>query len=148
MIAVDTNILVYAHRRDHQWHERAAACVAELAESGVRWTIPWPCAHEFFAVVTRPGIFKPPSTGAQAFAQIDTWFAAPAFEPFGESAIHLDTLKRLAQGSKLVGGAIHDARIAAICIDHRVSELWSADRDFSRIPGLKTRNPMVAAWRS
>jgi predicted nucleic acid-binding protein len=38
---------------------------------------------------------------------------------------------------------IHDARIAAICIQYGVSELWTADRDFSRFAGLKTRNPLI-----
>ena len=147
MIAVDTNILVYAHRRDHEWHDGAAACIAGLAEHRARWTIPWPCVHEFFAVVTRVGIFNPPSTATQAFGQIDAWFAAPAFEPIGESTAHLETLKRLTGSAKLKGGAIHDARIAAICMDHRVTELWSADRDFSRFPALKTRNPLVTGRR-
>jgi len=32
MIAVDTNILVYAHRRDSEWHEPAFRCLASLAE--------------------------------------------------------------------------------------------------------------------
>lgn len=37
----------------------------------------------------------------------------------------------------------HDARIAAICIQYGVSELWTANRDFSRFAGLKTRNPLI-----
>ncbi len=38
---------------------------------------------------------------------------------------------------------IHDARIAAICIQNSVAALWTADRDFSRFASLKTRNPLV-----
>jgi toxin-antitoxin system PIN domain toxin len=147
VIAVDTNILVYAHRRDHEWHEPAKTRIAGLAQDRARWCVPWPCIHEFFAVVTRPGIFNPPSTGTQAFAQIEAWREAPAFELIGESAVHLATLARLVGSAKLKGGAIHDARIAAICLDHRASELWTADRDFSRFPALKTRNPLLAAQR-
>ena len=41
------------------------------------------------------------------------------------------------------GAAIHDARIAAICLDHGVDELWTCDRDFSRFPDLRTRNPLI-----
>jgi predicted nucleic acid-binding protein len=40
---------------------------------------------------------------------------------------------------------VHDARIAALCLQHGVRELWSADRDFNRFPALRTRNPLVAA---
>jgi predicted nucleic acid-binding protein len=42
------------------------------------------------------------------------------------------------------GGAIQDARIVATCLDHNVRKLCSADRDFSKFPGLRVRNPLVA----
>jgi predicted nucleic acid-binding protein len=37
---------------------------------------------------------------------------------------------------------VHDARIAALCLSHGVYELWSGDRDFSRFPALRVRNPL------
>jgi uncharacterized protein len=46
-------------------------------------------------------------------------------------------------GSRVVGPQIHDARVAAICEHHGVRELWTADRDFGRFPGLRVRNPLV-----
>ena len=52
MIAVDTNILVYAHRKDATPHAQAAAAVTKLAEGKTAWAIPWPCVHEFLAIVT------------------------------------------------------------------------------------------------
>ena len=55
MIAVDTNILVYAHRRDSEWHEKAYRLIQSLAEGSAPWAIPWPCLHEFLAVVTHRG---------------------------------------------------------------------------------------------
>jgi predicted nucleic acid-binding protein len=42
-----------------------------------------------------------------------------------------------------VGGRVHDARIAAICLEHKVRELWSADRDFGRFSELKVINPLI-----
>ena len=59
MIAVDTNILVYAHRADSEWHDRAALRLRELAEGRAPWAIPWPCIHEFLAIVTHPRIDNP-----------------------------------------------------------------------------------------
>ena len=73
MIAVDTNILVYAHRRDSQWHAAAYSCIAKLAESGALWGVPWPCIHEFLAVVTHPSIYHPPTTAAKAIEQVEIW---------------------------------------------------------------------------
>lgn len=145
VIAVDTNILIYAHRQDHEWNEAACACVRTLAEGKLAWAIPWPCVHEFYSVVTRPNVFNPPSTAAQAISQLAAWFESPSLRLLGESAHHFTTLKRLATGAKVVGAAIHDARIAAICMDHGVAGLWTADRDFSRFPALKVSNPMAGA---
>lgn len=77
MIAVDTNILAYAHRRDHEWQDSAAACNAELTQDGGRRSILRPSVHKFFSVDTLPGDFDLPSTCVQAHAQVDAWFATP-----------------------------------------------------------------------
>ena len=61
MIAVDTNILVYSVREDSPWHTAALAAVRSLAEGDPAWAIPWPCIHEFLAVVTHPRIYRPPT---------------------------------------------------------------------------------------
>ena len=61
----------------------------------------------------------------------------------GESTGYLNRLSALIKRGQVVGGMIHDARITAICIHHGVSVLWTADRDFSRYPLLKTKNPLI-----
>ena len=66
MIAVDTNLLVYAHRQDSSWNERANQIVRELAEGREAWAIPWPCLHEYLAIVTHPRIFDPPTPLARS----------------------------------------------------------------------------------
>ena len=48
VIALDTNLLVYAHRRDSVWHAKSHATIRELAEGRAPWAIPWPCLHEFW----------------------------------------------------------------------------------------------------
>ena len=58
MIAVDTNLLVYAHRKESRVHEAAFAIVRALAEGSQGWAIPWPCCYEFLSVVTNPRIWK------------------------------------------------------------------------------------------
>ena len=70
MIAVDTNILVYAHRRDSRWHDRARDAVTGLAEGNRSWAILWPCVHEFLAIATHPRIYDPPSTPDEALRQL------------------------------------------------------------------------------
>ena len=145
MIAVDTNILVYAHRRDSQWHERAADCVRELAEGGSTWAIPWPCIHEFLAIVTHERIYSPPSPLGKAVEQVQAWLESPSLVMLAEGTGYLATLTRLLVAAQVRGPRVHDARIAALCIYSNVRELLSADRDFGRFGSLKTRNPLVPA---
>ena len=144
MIAVDTNILVYSHRIESQWHNTAKPCVAVLAMGRARWAIPWPCIHEFLGIVTHPRIYTVPTPMALALEQAQAWSQSPSVSIIGETGVHLETLSAVVGAAKLVGPKIHDAKIAAICLQHGVSELWTADRDFSRFPALKTRNPLIA----
>lgn len=143
MIAIDTNLLVYAHRRESTFHDQARQAVATLAASGSAWAIPWPCLHEFYGVVTNFRAFKPPSTLAEASAQISAWLASPSLVMLHEGVNHWMSLQSLLRAGKVVGGQVHDARIAAICLEHGVRELWSADRDFNRFPSLTVRNPLI-----
>ena len=143
MIAVDTNLLVYAHRRDSEWHALAAKAVAGLAESTAPWAIPWPCIHEFLAVVTHPRIYKPPTPLPKALEQVVVWMESPSLHLVGELAGHWAELRHILTAGKVVGGAVHDARIAAICREHGVKELWSADRDFGRMARVTVRNPLT-----
>jgi hypothetical protein len=145
VIAVDTNVLVYAHREDSPWHERAAGRMKALAEGQGAWAIPWPCVHEFLAIVTHPRIFSPPTPLAKASDQVAAWLASPTLVLLHESGGHWERLQALVLASKVAGPQVHDARVAAICLEHGVAELWTADRDFSRFPGLRARNPLVAA---
>lgn len=143
MIAVDTNILVYAHRRDCEFHERAGRCIKQLAEGRVAWAIPWPCVHEFYAIATHPKIYDPPSTPEQALEQIEAWLGAPTLFMLGESGGYWGELKPLLAKAKVAGPMVHDARIAALCLTHGVHELWSADRDFGRFNDLRVHNPLI-----
>lgn len=143
MIAVDTNLLVYAHRRDSPWHERASERIRELAEGSEPWALPWPCVHEFLAIVTHERIFAPPSTLPRATEQVAAWLESPTLVLLAESEGYWDVLQRALEQSRVTGPRIHDARIAALCIHHGIRELWSADRDFNRFTNLRTRNPLV-----
>ena len=144
MIAVDTNLLVYAHREDSVFHDRASACIKSLAEGRAAWAIPWPCIHEFLSVVTNQRAYKTTTPMAMALDAVDAWFASPSLTLLHEEAGHWPELRRLALGAQIKGPLIHDARIAALCLQHGVRELWTADRDFGRFTALRVFNPLVA----
>jgi toxin-antitoxin system PIN domain toxin len=145
VIAIDTNILVYAHREDSAWHEAADRCISAVAESGAPWAIPWPCIHEFLAIATHPRIYDPPTPLNRALEQVACWLEVPTLVMLSETAQHWPSLRPLLEASRISGPQVHDARIAALCRQHGVTELWTADRDFGRFAGLRFKNPLIAA---
>jgi hypothetical protein len=145
MIAVDTNILVYAHRRDSPFHDIARRRVADLAEGRATWALPWPCLHEFIGIVTHPRIYQTPTPLAQAVDQVEAWLESPRLLLLAESDEHWPALKPLLLAARVAGPQVHDARIAALCLQHGVRELWTADRDFGRFAPLRAVNPLVVA---
>jgi uncharacterized protein len=70
MIALDTNILVHAHRRNSSLHSEANHCVKKLAESPGQWGICFHSLVEFYGIVSHPKIWKSPSTPLQIERQI------------------------------------------------------------------------------
>lgn len=143
LIAVDTNVLLAAHRAESPQHDRAAIAVGMLAEGAAAWAVPWPCIHEFLAVVTHARIFDPPTPLERARDQVAAWLESPSLMLLGEGRGYWEVLSQLLAGSGVRGPRVHDARIAALCLHHGVAELLTADRDFGRFPSLRTRNPLV-----
>jgi toxin-antitoxin system PIN domain toxin len=143
MIALDTTLLVYAHREDSDWHVPAARVVAEAAEGRAPWAIAWPCLHEFLAIVTHPRIYRPATPTPTALDQVAAWLESPSLLVLAEGPAYWATLRELLEGGRVAGPLVHDARVAALCLSHGVRELWTHDRDFSRFPTLATRNPLL-----
>lgn len=143
MIAVDTNLLVYAHREDSPWHQAAYPRIRALAEGRAAWAIPWPCIHEFLAIVTHPRVYVPPTPLEAALEQIEAWLQSPSLVLLAETEGYWSSLRRTLKGTQVCGPQLHDARIAALCLHHGVQELWTADRDFSRFATLRVRHPLV-----
>ena len=143
MIAVDTNLLVYAHRREARVYETAYKVLRELAEGERVWAIPWPCCYEFISVVTNRRIWREAATPPErAWAQLEAWTASPSNQLIGETDDFLSVLKGFVQRPRVRGAVVHDARVAAVCIAHGVEMLLTRDRDFSLFPELPTRDPI------
>ncbi len=142
MIAVDSNVLVYAHRREARHGAAAYSLLAELAQGNDPWAIPWPCCYEFLSVVTNRKIWKEFATpAAAAWRQFLAWRESPSNLMIGEITGFEEVLADFVVRPHVVGGVIHDARIAALCVAHGVEALLSCDRDFALFPELRTRNP-------
>ena len=144
MIAVDTNLLVYAHRRESIYHDAAFSLLRQLAQGDDAWAIPWPCCHEFLSVATNPRIWRDSaSSQEEAWRQLLAWAASPSVRLLQETDDFLEILERFVKRPLVIGGVVHDAKIAALCAAHGVEVLLTRDRDFSLFPELKTRDPVT-----
>jgi toxin-antitoxin system PIN domain toxin len=144
MIAVDTNVLVYAHRREAREHAAAQILLRDLARDRAPWAIPWPCIYEFISVATNRKIWKDAaSTPSQAWTQVEAWANSPSLRLLSEVDGFLGVLGDFAQRPRVTGPLIHDARVAALCIAHGVERLLSRDRDFALFPELRIENPFA-----
>lgn len=143
MKAIDTNLLVYAHRADSAWHSRAKEFVESALTGKEKIGIPYHALVEFYGVVTNARIFKNPTAPEVAIKQCKNLIAAPAAEILTESNVSFEILAPLIVKSRVIGSAVYDARIAAVCLEHGVRLIYTLDRDFSRFAGLKVQNPLI-----
>ena len=141
MIALDTNILVYARREETAHHARAKEILKEFAEGEQPWALPWPCVYEFIRVVTHPRVFDPPTDLEVVLNDLDSLLQSPSLTLLREGSRHAVFMQRLLRSGQATGNLAHDGHIAALITEHGVSELWTADRDFARFPGIRVRNP-------
>jgi toxin-antitoxin system PIN domain toxin len=139
--ALDTNILVYAEIASSRHHRRALEIVRTLAEGGRPWALPWPCVYEFLRTLTHPRVYHPPVPMEVALGDLTALLGSPSLVLLAETTRHTDVFLATIRQSGATGNLVHDAHIAALCIEHGVSELLTADRDFARFTGIKATNP-------
>ncbi len=143
MQAVDTNVLIYAEIRSSPQHDVASRVLTELAEGALPWAIPWPCIYEFLRIVTHPRVYHPPVPPQVAVNDLRRIFASPSLVLLQETPSHAEIMMGVLEESAVSGNLIHDAHIAALCLEHGVAELITGDRDFARFPSLSIRNPFA-----
>lgn len=141
MIALDTNLLVYAHRSAVAEHKSARRVVTRAAGHRDGWGMSLAVVLEFWSVVTHPTASGRPSTTAEASAFIDALEAAGArvWLP-GVGFSH--RLTQLASALDVVGPRIFDLQIALTAFEGGATELWTADRQFASVAGLPVVLPL------
>jgi len=143
MIALDTNVLVYARREETSHHAIARSILRRLAEGHEPWALPWPCVYEYLRVVTHPRVFDPPTEMETALEDLKSLFESPSLVLLGEGPSHFGHLVQSVRAGNARGNIVHDAHIAALAIEHGVEALWTNDHDFARFPGIHANNPFL-----
>ncbi len=137
MIAVDTNVLIYAHRRELPLHDKAVVWIEHLATGDVPWSLPVFCLGEFLRVATHRRVFDPPSTVDQAIDALSVLLRSPSLQILFPGSRFAEFLTEQIRVAAATGNMVFDAQIAAVCRENGVDRLLTEDRDFSRFPQLR-----------
>ena len=129
MIAIDTNLLVYAHRAGTPQHDVARDAIGRAADHAGGWGIALASVFEFWAVATHPRSRGGPATADEAAAFINgleaggavIWSPAPGL---------WERARRIATQAAISGPAVFDLHIAITARDNGATEIWSHDADF------------------
>lgn len=141
MRAIDTNVLVFAEIVSSPQHGLAREVLREFVEGASAWAIPWPCIYEFLRVVTHPRVYHPPAPMDLVLDDLRSVLASPSLILLSETPRHAEVMDEIVRDSGVTGNLVHDAHIAALCIEHGVTEIFTGDRDFRRFSGLTVVDP-------
>jgi predicted nucleic acid-binding protein len=142
MIAIDTNILVYAHRRGTSQHKAAKRAIEKAITYRFGWGIALPSISEFWSVVTHPSSVGGPSTPFNAAAFLRSLLRTGGGQLWLPKEGFPDRFLELVANLEVHGPRIFDVQIALISFENGATELWTHDQNFVSVPGLKIRDPL------
>ncbi len=142
MIAIDTNLLVYAHRAALAEHRAARRAIEKAANVSEGWGIPLPCIAELWSVVTDPAATKRPSRPEEVRDYLAGLAEAGAILLLPGASFGARLL-RLAQDLRVLGNGIFDLQVGLAALDGGATEIWTHDRRFKGIPGLAAVDPLA-----
>lgn len=143
MIAIDTNLLIYAHRAGVPEHRAARGAIETAAAKPSGWGIALASVAEFWSVVTHPSAAGRPSTGAEAAAFLTSLVDQGGAAIWRGGAGFEDRLIRAAADLRLKGPRVFDLQIALMAREGGAREIWTHDASFIALPGLKRVFPLA-----
>jgi toxin-antitoxin system PIN domain toxin len=142
VIALDTNLLVYAHRAATPEHRAARAAIEDACTSRLGCGVAAPSIAEFYSIVTHPAASGRPSSSEEAATflralqedgGLSVWTPGPQF---------VARLLQTANDLDVRGVRIFDLQIALCALEGGATELWTHDGRFVKVPGLRLRDPL------
>jgi toxin-antitoxin system PIN domain toxin len=132
VIAIDTNVLLHAHRAELPKHAEAKALLIELAEGAAPWGLPVFVIGEFLRVITHARVSDPPHSVEEAIAAVEALLASPSVRVLSPAEDWPRLLAEALRRGSARGNLVFDAQIVAVCREHRVTTIVTEDRDFER----------------
>ena len=138
MIALDTNVLVYAHRAEFPQHAQAVRVLRELSEGVIPFGVPVFALGEFLRVCTHRTYLRPPSSDGEATDFLEGVLASPSCRVLHTGPVFWRLLREDVLQHRVRGNDVFDAQLAAVCRQHGVQAVVTQDRAFARSTGLRT----------
>lgn len=142
MILPDVNLLLYAYYPRAKEHEPSQAWLERVLSEPELVGFPWMVLWAFLRISTNARVFDQPMSTAEAAAAVSAWIRRPNVQLLEPGLRHWEILGRLLSEGQVAGPLVTDAALAALAIEHG-AVLCTTDRDFSRFPGLKWKNPIA-----
>ncbi|HEY7300248.1 MAG TPA: TA system VapC family ribonuclease toxin [Xanthobacteraceae bacterium] len=143
MLAVDTNVLVYAANIDSQFHAPCRDWLDRQRSRRGAWFITWPIVYEFLRVTTHARATPRPWAAPAAWEFIRALLAAPGLSVLVPTERHADVAGEvLMELPHLAGNLIHDAHTAILMREHGIRQICTRDADFYRFPFLEVIDPV------
>ena len=140
MILVDANVLLYAYDPRSEAHERCRTWLQQVLSGEEAVCLAWVTVLAFIRISTNPRIFEQPLLAAEATAAVSSWLERPTVSVLEAGERCWEIFRRLLVEAQVSGPLVMDAFLAALALENGAT-LVTTDRDFTRFPNLKLRNP-------
>jgi toxin-antitoxin system PIN domain toxin len=142
VIVLDANILLYAYDAASDQHRKGRAWLEQILSGAGPVGLPWQTVTAFVRIVTNPRLSGKRFTPAEAIDVVDQWVDQPNVRLLGPGDQHWNVLRQMIVDGQARGPLVTDAQLAALTVEYG-GVLYTTDRDFSRFPGLRWKNPLA-----
>lgn len=142
MILIDAGILLYAYDLESPWHPIARAWLEEAFGTVPIVRLAAATVTAFLGVVTDGRLSRNPKPIAQATHIVDGWLERENVAILEPGAQYWPVLRTLLHESRIAGGRLAEAHLAALAIEHGAT-FYTNDRDFRRFPKLDVWFPLL-----
>jgi len=140
LILPDVNVLVYAYRVDAPKHDRYRRWLEAVLAGNEAYAVSDLVLAGFLRVVTHPRVFVPPSPIGHALEFAEALRNHRNCVRAAPGQRHWEIFSGLCRETNAKGNLVPDAYLAGLAIESG-SEWMTTDRDYSRFPGVRWRDP-------
>jgi toxin-antitoxin system PIN domain toxin len=144
MILVDANLLIYAVDQDAPRHDKARRWLEQTLSGNTETGLAWIVVLAFLRITTHPKIMRKPMAVEIALEYVSSWLRQPFVSFIRPGKRHWPVFRNLVNATGTAGNLTSDAHLAALAIEYGC-DLYSADYDFQRFPGIRHVNPLAVS---